>query len=391
MLGDSPEDCPDYSRIINEFHTERIERLISTAGGKIVCGGTVDKEKKYVAPTIILSPNQEAEIMQEEIFGPVLPVYAYKDLSEAINFINSKEKPLTVYYFGKTGSPNERRVLNETASGSFVTNDMLSQFGSNYLGFGGVGKSGYGRHGGFEGYKNFCNRKGILLKKPAPAFVVKMTAPPFDEAKKKQVLSSLKGSMQTNQDQLGSFCTGICSVILNVVLAYFFFAYAFASPDGSSCFATADGAIAATYEETKTMEGRFFEVSRAFELWFRTGFVLCCCTLAYYTLSYLNYKCGRSNLINQVITGIGYLSVLGTLVWTIAGTMLRRSEEAKVCSGDLATDDGQAPYQWKSGKFMKLYIWAMYGVIGLTVLYSLITAMSDACSTSYRRCHAHVK
>ena len=126
-------------------------------------------------------------------------------------------------------------------------------------------------------------------------------------------------------------------------------------------------------------------------MWFSTGFILCCSTLAYYILGFLNFKCGKANLLAQLITAIGYFSVLGTLVWIVYGTLLRWSEEAKACSGDLVTNNGQEPYQWKSGKFMKLYIWVMGGVIGLTFLCTIVSSISDSCSSSYRRCHAHIK
>ena len=183
MLGERPDTSNDYSRIINEFHTERIENLIKTAGGKIICGGDVNLEHRYVSPTIIVEPNKDAPIMKEEIFGPVLPVFAYEDFSEVINMINSKEKPLAVYYFGTKGSENERRLANETSSGAFVTNDLIIQAASNYTGFGGVGHSGTGRYGGFEGFKNFSNRKGMITKKPAPTALLKGLMPPYDEDK----------------------------------------------------------------------------------------------------------------------------------------------------------------------------------------------------------------
>lgn len=111
--------------------------------------------------------------MQEEIFGPVLPIFAFSDISEAINFVNNKDKPLAVYFFGPPGSANQIRVANETSSGSFMLNETIFQFGSNYQGFGGVGSSGYGRHGGRIGFENFSNRKGMLLKDPTPMFLLK--------------------------------------------------------------------------------------------------------------------------------------------------------------------------------------------------------------------------
>ena len=90
--------------MVNTFHTERVERLIQTGGGQIICGGNVNRETKYVAPTVIFEPDKDSELMTDEIFGPVMPVYTYRDFSEAINFINTKEKPLTVHYFGERGS-----------------------------------------------------------------------------------------------------------------------------------------------------------------------------------------------------------------------------------------------------------------------------------------------
>lgn len=80
--------------------------LINTAGGKLITGGKTNKEKRYIAPTIILNPDKESALMNEEIFGPIMPVFPYKDMREVINYINSKDKPLAVYYFGKATSHN---------------------------------------------------------------------------------------------------------------------------------------------------------------------------------------------------------------------------------------------------------------------------------------------
>ena len=79
-----------------------------------------------------MEPDKESELMRDEIFAPILPVYVYNDFSEVINFINSKDKPLTVHYFGTRGSANERRLANETSSGHFNSNEFTLQFASNY-------------------------------------------------------------------------------------------------------------------------------------------------------------------------------------------------------------------------------------------------------------------
>lgn len=87
-------------KMINKFHTERVKNLIEGAGGTIVAGGKVDLEAKYVEPTLILNPDLDSALMQEEIFGPVMPIIPFKKIDEVIEHINSMGKPLSVYYFG---------------------------------------------------------------------------------------------------------------------------------------------------------------------------------------------------------------------------------------------------------------------------------------------------
>lgn len=112
--------------MINEFHTKRMEKIIQTAGGEILLGGKTDIKNKICDPTIILNPNRDAEIMTNEIFGPVLPVYTFKNIEEPIKFINDGDKPLAVYYMGDEYCQNAKKVLNETSSGSFITNEAMS-------------------------------------------------------------------------------------------------------------------------------------------------------------------------------------------------------------------------------------------------------------------------
>ena len=131
---------------------------------------------------MILEPKKDSELMTDEIFGPIMPIYPFKDTSEVMKMVKSKDKPLAIYYFGRPGTPCMMRLEKETSSGCFMTNEMQTQFFSNYVGFGGVGSSGYGRHGGFEGFKNFSNRKGIIYKSPNPESVNKYLAPPFTES-----------------------------------------------------------------------------------------------------------------------------------------------------------------------------------------------------------------
>lgn len=127
--------------------------------GSVVIGNPNIHEDKKLGPVVILNPNKESPVMQEEIFGPILPVFTYKDIDEAIQFVNSKDKPLAVYYYGKNSWSNKNmvRVKEETYSGAFLVNESAFHFLNQYAPFGGVGASGYGRCHGHEGFKQCSN------------------------------------------------------------------------------------------------------------------------------------------------------------------------------------------------------------------------------------------
>lgn len=136
--------------------------MIETSKGEVVVGGlsTINRKERYISPTIIKNPDLNSELMSQEIFGPVLPVVTFKDFDEVINnHINGqgKEKPLAVYYFGNCNSKNFKRLAAETSSGNLSANDTLHHTLDIELGFGGVGHSGIGRVGGFDGFKQMSN------------------------------------------------------------------------------------------------------------------------------------------------------------------------------------------------------------------------------------------
>ena len=132
-------------------------------------------------------------------------------------------------------------------------------------------------------------------------------------------------------------------LIVNSVLASYFYTYAYANPDEGSCYANGQGAVAAT---STTLTGEVTNVSKELETWFMMGFILSCSIIAYYLLGFLNYKCGNASLIAELVTAIGYFSVLGTLGWVVYGTLLQRLASVKGCSGSGVENNGQAPYQW---------------------------------------------
>lgn len=141
-------------KIVTDWHCDRLRRIIDTAGGERICGGGINKEIKYVEPTIILNPKMDSEAMTDEIFGPILPIVTFSNIDEAIKLVNSKDKALAVYYFGRAYfNSNRDKVMNETSSGAFSVNDAISHIANHSFGFGGVGASGYGRYGGYEGFK----------------------------------------------------------------------------------------------------------------------------------------------------------------------------------------------------------------------------------------------
>ena len=159
---------PDYTSVINQKHYDRLNGLLSDAkdhGAELVEINPADEdfsqqESHKIPPTLVLNPTDEMQIMKEEIFGPLLPIKTYKDISEPINYINKNDKPLGLYYFGNNIN-EENNVVNSTSSGGVTINDIMGHIQQNELGFGGVGPSGMGKYDGFDGFTNFSNNKPI--------------------------------------------------------------------------------------------------------------------------------------------------------------------------------------------------------------------------------------
>ena len=158
------KDNDDYTSIINQNHYDRLQDLLNDAVEK---GATIDEinpanedfsqqEHFKIPPTIVSNTTDDMKIMQEEIFGPLLPVVEYDEIDEATKLINSKDRPLGLYYFGNDQSEQDN-ILNKTSSGGVTVNNVISHLQQNDLSFGGVGPSGMGRYKSFEGFKNFSN------------------------------------------------------------------------------------------------------------------------------------------------------------------------------------------------------------------------------------------
>ncbi len=158
MYGPDIRQSPWFPRIVNIQAMERLQKLL--LHGKIVYGGELDISEKYMAPTIIDEVKPDFPIMQEEIFGPVLPVMTFDKIDEAIAFVNANEKPLAFYYFGK--NRQARKVLDQTTSGGGCINDTILHIANHHLPFGGVGNSGLGKYHTRRSFLAFSNERSIL-------------------------------------------------------------------------------------------------------------------------------------------------------------------------------------------------------------------------------------
>jgi aldehyde dehydrogenase (NAD+) len=182
FYGDNPEMSDHFARVISSENVHRLEGLMKS--GQIVTGGTIDAEKRYVAPTIIKDVKPEDPVMQEEIFGPVLPVIDFEDFDEVYDIIERNPKPLSTYIFsGSSKRINE--FLRRTRSGNASVNETVMQIASPYLPYGGVGTSGMGRYHGRNSFKTFSNLRSVLVK--SNLLDIWIRYPPYSKFKTKIV------------------------------------------------------------------------------------------------------------------------------------------------------------------------------------------------------------
>jgi aldehyde dehydrogenase (NAD+) len=155
---------PDYCRIINERHFSRIKALVDGAvrdGARLEMGGAFREEDRFISPTVVSQVPVESAIMQEEIFGPVLPVLPYRSRKEATELMGSRPRPLALYIFAR--NPREaERVLNETEAGDTVINDVVVHYGHPGLPFGGFNASGIGKAHGKAGFEAFSHQRSVM-------------------------------------------------------------------------------------------------------------------------------------------------------------------------------------------------------------------------------------
>ncbi|XP_057499490.1 aldehyde dehydrogenase family 3 member F1 [Actinidia eriantha] len=163
FYGENPKNLKNLSRIVNKHQFERLRNLLEdpSIAVSIIHGGSLDEKNLTIEPTILLNPPLDADIMTEEIFGPLLPIITLTNIQESIEFINSRPKPLVIYAFTKNDS-FKKKILAETSSGSVTFNDTMIQFVCDSLPFGGVGQSGFGRYHGKYSFNTFSHEKAVL-------------------------------------------------------------------------------------------------------------------------------------------------------------------------------------------------------------------------------------
>jgi aldehyde dehydrogenase (NAD+) len=182
FYGNDPEKSSDFARIINADNVKRISGLLKS--GEIVTGGITDAENCFVAPTVIKAVKPDDPIMQEEVFGPVLPVIEYEDFNEIYDIIERNPKSLATYIFSR----DKRRIrefIRKTQSGSTGVNDTVIQIASPFLPYGGIGNSGIGRYHGRKSFETFSNMRSVIVK--SNLLDIPLRYPPYNSLKEKIV------------------------------------------------------------------------------------------------------------------------------------------------------------------------------------------------------------
>jgi coniferyl-aldehyde dehydrogenase len=197
-LFDGLRDNPDYSSVVNERHRKRVQGYLDDARQKgadlVECnprsesfeGQTTNK----IPPTLVLNPTEDMAIMKEEIFGPALPVKTYLTIDDAIDYVNSHDRPLALYYFGHDAAERER-VLGRTTSGGVSVNDVMMHVAQEDLPFGGVGPSGMGAYHAREGFRTFSHARSVFTQTKIDA-LGKMLRPPYGARFRKLVAAMIK-------------------------------------------------------------------------------------------------------------------------------------------------------------------------------------------------------
>ncbi|MEL7208245.1 MAG: aldehyde dehydrogenase family protein [Actinomycetota bacterium] len=187
FYGDDPKQSPDYARIVTDSHFHRLEKLLDS--GTVAAGGDSDVDDRYIAPTVLVDVEPDAPVMEEEIFGPVLPILRMESLDDAVARINDRDKPLALYVFSEEDAEVDH-VLSQTSSGGVTVNGTLFHFANAELPFGGVGESGMGAYHGKFGFDTFSHQRAVYER--STRVDLPMMYPPYTDAKRKMLDRALR-------------------------------------------------------------------------------------------------------------------------------------------------------------------------------------------------------
>ncbi|MEO0467419.1 MAG: aldehyde dehydrogenase family protein, partial [Pseudomonadota bacterium] len=197
MYPSGIKDNDDYTSIVNQRHYDRLMGYLEDASDK---GADVieinpkgedfaQQPHHKIPPHLVLNPTDEMTVMQEEIFGPILPLITYRSTKDAVDYINANDRPLGLYYFGEDAKERDM-VLNNTTSGGVTVNDVMFHIGQEDLPFGGVGPSGMGAYHGEYGFREFSHAKAVYTQTGSE--ILKMIRPPYRETFRKQIAGRIK-------------------------------------------------------------------------------------------------------------------------------------------------------------------------------------------------------
>lgn len=190
---------PDYTSVVNARHRDRLNSYLDDArakGADVVeinpAGEDFASSNRNKMPLyLVRNPTDDMTVMQEEIFGPILPIKTYDRVEEAIDYVNAHDRPLGLYYFGQDAG-EERRVLDRTISGGVTVNDVVFHVSMEELPFGGVGPSGMGAYHGHEGFKTFSHAKSVYRQPKINVAKLAGFMPPYGAATAKAIARDLK-------------------------------------------------------------------------------------------------------------------------------------------------------------------------------------------------------
>ena len=192
FYSEDASSSKSYGRIINEKHYNRLRSYLDDAkaqGATFEIEGQLNAEDKYMGPTLVSDVNDDALLMKEEIFGPILPIKSFSNIDEVLNELNQKEKPLALYVYSKSNS-NIKKILKNTRAGTSAVNTNGLQFSNHNLPFGGSNSSGIGKAHGFYSFKEFSNERAVMRRYTIGP--LNLVVPPYTDFKERMAKATVK-------------------------------------------------------------------------------------------------------------------------------------------------------------------------------------------------------